>query len=80
MEELQALLGESERRCSATREELAGLKQEAEARAQRSVTLAEHTQAVSSLEDVIRELQSQLETVREQLHQKTVQVEELQKR
>ncbi|XP_036070360.1 ankycorbin [Oryzias melastigma] len=80
VEELQALLGESERRCSATREELAGLKQEAEARAQRSVALAEHTQAVSSLEDVIRELQSQLETVREQLHQKTVQVEELQKR
>ncbi|RVE65720.1 hypothetical protein OJAV_G00119210 [Oryzias javanicus] len=80
VEELQALLGESERRCSATREELAGSKQEAEARAQRSVALAEHTQALSSLEDVIRELQSQLDTLREQLHQKTVQVEELQKR
>uniref|UniRef100_A0A8C7YZH5 Retinoic acid induced 14 n=1 Tax=Oryzias sinensis TaxID=183150 RepID=A0A8C7YZH5_9TELE len=80
VEELQALLTESEWKCSVTREELAGLKQEAEAQAQCSVALTDHTQVVSSLEDVIRELQSELETLREELHQKTVQVEDLQKR
>lgn len=80
VEELQALLTESEWKCSATREELAGLKQEAEAQAQCSVALTDHTQVVSSLEDVIRELQSERETLREELHQKTVQVEDLQKR
>ncbi|KAM4532781.1 ankycorbin [Fundulus diaphanus] len=80
VEELQKLLAETERKLSVAHEDVTRLRQEAEAQAQSSVTLADHTQVVSSLGNAIKELESDLEALRQQLHQKTTQVEALQKR
>ncbi|KAL6097034.1 rai14 [Pungitius sinensis] len=79
-EELQALLAEAERKHAAAQEEICLLKQEAEAQAQSSVALSDHTQVMSSLGNAIKELESQSETLEEQLHQKILQVEDLQNR
>ncbi|XP_023193977.1 ankycorbin isoform X2 [Xiphophorus maculatus] len=80
VEELQTLLAETEGKLSAAQEDITRLRQEAEAQTQSSVTLTDHTQVVSSLGNAIKELESDLETLREQLHQKTTQVEAFQKR
>ncbi|MEQ2164951.1 hypothetical protein GOODEAATRI_012019, partial [Goodea atripinnis] len=80
VEELQTLLAETERRFSSTQEENNRLRQEAEVQAQSSVTLTDHTQVVSSLGNAIKELESDLEALKQQLHQKTTQAEALQKR
>nr|XP_046231070.1 ankycorbin isoform X2 [Scatophagus argus]XP_046231072.1 ankycorbin isoform X2 [Scatophagus argus]XP_046231073.1 ankycorbin isoform X2 [Scatophagus argus] len=80
VEELQALLGETEKKLLAAHKEISLLRQEAEAQAQSSVALADHTQVMSSLGNAIKELESQSEALKEQLHQKTVQVEALQNR
>lgn len=53
---------------------------EAEAQAQSSVSLADHAQVMSSLGNAIKELESQSEALKEQLHQKTLQVDALQNR
>uniref|UniRef100_A0A146P4C3 Retinoic acid induced 14 n=1 Tax=Fundulus heteroclitus TaxID=8078 RepID=A0A146P4C3_FUNHE len=80
VEELQKSLADTERKLSAAHEDATRLRQEAEAQAQSSVTLADHTQVVSSLGNAIKELESDLEALRQQLQQKTTQVEALQKR
>ncbi|XP_014822447.1 PREDICTED: ankycorbin isoform X1 [Poecilia mexicana] len=80
VEELQTSLAETERKLSVAQEDIARLRQEAEGQTQSSVTLADHTQVVSSLGNAIKELESDLETLREQLHQKTTQVEAFQKK
>lgn len=80
VEELQTLLAETDRKFLAAQEDIQRLKQEAEVQAQSSVTLTDHTQVVSSLGNAIKELESELEAVRQQLHQKTVLVEALQQR
>ncbi|XP_041666698.1 ankycorbin isoform X2 [Cheilinus undulatus] len=78
VEELQTLLAEAERKNSAAQEEISQLRQEAEAQAQSSVALADHTHVMSSLGNAIKELESQLEAVKEELQQKAQQVEALQ--
>ncbi|KAI3362349.1 hypothetical protein L3Q82_012649, partial [Scortum barcoo] len=80
VEELQTLLAEAEKKHAAAQEEISQLRQEAEAQAQSSVALADHTQVMSSLGNAIKELESQSEALKEQLHQKTLQVEALQNR
>ncbi|XP_075945756.1 ankycorbin isoform X2 [Anarhichas minor] len=80
VEELHTLLAETGKKHSAAQEEISLLKQEAEAQAQSSVALADHTQVMSSLGNAIKELESQSETLKEQLHQKILQVEALQNR
>ncbi|XP_029941045.1 ankycorbin isoform X3 [Salarias fasciatus] len=80
VEELQALLVETEGKFAATQEEIALLRREAEAQAQSSVALADHTQVMSSLGNAIKELESEAEALRAELHQKTMHVEALQKR
>lgn len=80
VEELQALLAETEKKFSAAQEQISLLRQEAEAQAQSSVALADHTQVMSSLGNAIKELESQIEALKEQLQQKTLQVEALQNR
>lgn len=80
VEELQALLADTEKKFAATQEEIAQLRQEAEAQAQSSVALADHTQVMSSLGNAIKELESEAEALRAELHQKTMHVEALQKR
>nr|XP_040054274.1 ankycorbin isoform X3 [Gasterosteus aculeatus aculeatus] len=79
-EELQALLAEAEEKHAAAQEEICLLKQEAEAQAQSSVALSDHAQVMSSLGSAIKELESQSETLKEQLRLKTLQVEALQNR
>ncbi|GLD55239.1 ankycorbin isoform X1 [Lates japonicus] len=80
VEELLALLTDTEKKYSAAQEEISVLRQEAEAQAQSSVALTDHTQVMSSLGNAIKELESQSEVLKEQLHQKTMQVEALQNR
>ncbi|XP_041826635.1 ankycorbin [Melanotaenia boesemani] len=80
VEELQMLLAETEKKYSGAQEDIAQLKQEAEAQAQSSVALTDHQTVMSSMGNVMKGLESQLEALREQLHQKTMQVEALQKR
>uniref|UniRef100_A0A3Q2FWG8 Retinoic acid induced 14 n=1 Tax=Cyprinodon variegatus TaxID=28743 RepID=A0A3Q2FWG8_CYPVA len=80
VEELEMLLAETEGKLSVAQEDITHLRQEGEAQAQSSVTLTDHTQVVSSLGNAIKELESDLETLRQELHQKTTQVETLQKR
>ncbi|XP_030291939.1 ankycorbin isoform X2 [Sparus aurata] len=80
VEELQTLLAEMEKKYSSAQEEISALRQEVEAQAQSSVALADHTRVMSSLGNAIKELESQSEELKDQLHQKTVQVEALQNR
>ncbi|XP_078144464.1 ankycorbin isoform X4 [Centroberyx gerrardi] len=80
MEELQTLLSETEKKHSAAQQEISDLRQEAEEQAQGSVALADHTQVVSSLGNAIKELESQSEVLKQQLSQKTMQVDALQNR
>ncbi|XP_056146685.1 ankycorbin isoform X1 [Lampris incognitus] len=80
VEELQTVLAEAEKRCSASQQEVALLRQEAEAQAQGSIALTDHTQVVSSLGNAIKELESQSEALKQQLSQKTLQVDALQNR
>lgn len=80
VEELQILLADTEKKNSAAQEEISALKLEAEAQAQNTVSLTDHTQVMSSLGNAIKELESQSEALKEQLHQKTLQAEALQNR
>ncbi|XP_010875577.2 ankycorbin isoform X2 [Esox lucius] len=80
VEELQALLADTQSKYSSSLEEIAQLKREAEAQAQGSVALADHTQVVSSLGSAIKDLESQAEALRQQLSQRMLQVDALQNR
>ncbi|KAM7392995.1 hypothetical protein PAMA_007896 [Pampus argenteus] len=80
VEELQILLADMEKKYLAAQEDISLLRQEAEAQAQSSVALEDHTQVMSSLGNAIKELESQSEVLKEQLHQKTLQVDALQNR
>ncbi|XP_061590261.1 ankycorbin isoform X1 [Cololabis saira] len=80
LEETQALLADAQLKYSAAQEEILTLKQEAEAQAQSTVALSDHAQVMSTLGNAIKELEGELESLKEQLHQKTIQVEDLQNR
>ncbi|XP_061656006.1 ankycorbin isoform X2 [Phyllopteryx taeniolatus] len=80
LEEMQTLLTDMEKKYSAALEEISQLRQEAEVQAQSSVALADHTQVISSLGNAIKELESQSEELKEQLCQKTLQLDSLQNR
>uniref|UniRef100_A0A4W5MLL1 Retinoic acid induced 14 n=1 Tax=Hucho hucho TaxID=62062 RepID=A0A4W5MLL1_9TELE len=78
VEELQTSLADTQSKYSASLEEIALLKQEAEA--QESVALSDHTQVVSSLGSAIKDLETQADSLRQQLSQRTLQVDALQNR
>lgn len=80
VEQLRRLLKDAEKKNVDAQEEILLLRQEAEAQAQSSVALSDHTQVMSSLGNAIKELEGQTETLKEELHQKTRQVETLQDR
>ncbi|KAJ7987099.1 hypothetical protein DPEC_G00335240 [Dallia pectoralis] len=80
VEELQALLADTQGKYSSSLEEIAQLKREAEAQAQDSVALADHTQVVSSLGSAIKDLESQAADLKQLLSQRTLQVDALQNR
>lgn len=80
MEVLQNLVVEAERKHVESQQEIALLRQEAEEQAEGSVSLADHTQVVSSLGSAIKELEGQSEVLRQQLSQRALQVDVLQNR
>ncbi|CAI5666738.1 ankycorbin isoform X2 [Oreochromis niloticus] len=80
VEELQRLLAEAEKKYSSAQEEISLLRKEAEVQAQSSVALADQMQVMSSLGNAIKELENEVEALREELRQKTMQVEALQHR
>lgn len=80
VEQLRRLLADAEKKNVDALEEILLLRREAEAQAQSSVALSDHMQVMSSLGNAIKELESQTESLKEDLHQKTLQVDTLQDR
>ncbi|KAJ8395638.1 hypothetical protein AAFF_G00031190 [Aldrovandia affinis] len=80
MEEAQGAASEAKARHSAALKEINLLRQEAEMQAQSSVALTDHTQIVASLGSAIKDLEAQVEALKEQLSEKALQVEALQNR
>lgn len=80
VEQLRRRLAEAEKKSADARAEILLLKQEAETQAQSTVALSDHMQVMSSLGNAIKELESQTENLKEELHQKMLQVEALQDR
>lgn len=80
VEELRRLLAGAEKKNSDARVEILLLKQEAETQAQSTVALSDHMQVMSSMGSAIKELENQAENLKEELRQKTLQVEALQDR
>ncbi|XP_055081698.1 LOW QUALITY PROTEIN: ankycorbin [Periophthalmus magnuspinnatus] len=78
VEKLQACLQETERKYCVAQQEITQLRQEAERQMDSSVSLTDHTQVVASLGNAIKDLEKQLDTLKEQLHQKTLQLDALQ--
>uniref|UniRef100_A0A3B4BLX8 Uncharacterized protein n=1 Tax=Periophthalmus magnuspinnatus TaxID=409849 RepID=A0A3B4BLX8_9GOBI len=79
VEKLQACLQETERKYCVAQQEITQLRQEAERQMDSSVSLTDHTQVVASLGNAIKDLEKQLDTLKEQLHQKTLQLDALQR-
>lgn len=80
IKDLQNTLKDTEIKYQATLKETSQLKQDAEAQAQSSVALADHTQVVASMGNAIKNLESEVESLHQQLSQKALQVDALQNR
>ncbi|XP_073680979.1 ankycorbin isoform X2 [Garra rufa] len=80
MKDMQNVLKDTEAKHQAALKEIAKVKQDAENQAQSSVAIADHTQVVASLGNAIKNLESEVEALKEQLAQKTSQVDALQNR
>ncbi len=78
MKDMQKLLKDTEAKHQAVLKEIAQVKQDAENQAQSSVAISDHTQVVASLGNAIKNLESEVEVLKEQLDQKTLQVDALQ--
>ncbi|XP_041915287.1 ankycorbin isoform X1 [Alosa sapidissima] len=82
-QELQAAVRkveESEAKHAKALKEIAQLREEMEAQAQATVSLADHTQVVSSLGSAIKDLEARAAALEQQLGQKSLQVDALQNR
>uniref|UniRef100_A0A8C2GN30 Retinoic acid induced 14 n=1 Tax=Cyprinus carpio TaxID=7962 RepID=A0A8C2GN30_CYPCA len=80
MKDMQKVLKDTEAKHQAALKEIAQVKQDAEIQAQSSVAITDHTQVVASLGNAIKNLESEVEVLKEQLDQKTLQVDALQNR
>ncbi|XP_059382205.1 ankycorbin [Carassius carassius] len=80
MKDMQKVLKDTEVKHQAALKEIAQVKQDAEIQAQSSVAIADHTQVVASLGNAIKNLESEVEVLKEQLDQKTLQMDTLQNR
>ncbi|XP_077088980.1 ankycorbin isoform X2 [Siphateles boraxobius] len=80
MKDMQNVVKETEAKHQAALKEIAQVKQDAENQAQSSVAIADHTQVVASLGNAIKNLELEVEVLKEQLAQKTLQVDALQNR
>ncbi|MBN3319266.1 RAI14 protein, partial [Atractosteus spatula] len=79
IQKMQDSLAETEAKYREALKENTVLKEEAESEKQHSVSLSDHTQVVSSLGNAIKELEAQMDKLKEQLSQKTLQIDALQK-
>ncbi|XP_067279320.1 ankycorbin isoform X2 [Pseudorasbora parva] len=80
IKDMQNVLKDTEAKHQAALKEIAQVKQDAENQAQSSVDIADHTQVVASLGNAIKNLELEVEDLKEQLAQKTLQVDALQNR
>ncbi|CAM4667454.1 unnamed protein product [Leuciscus chuanchicus] len=80
MKDMQNVVKDTEAKHQAALKEIAQVKQDAENQAQSSVAIADHTQVVASLGNAIKNLELEVEVLKEQLAQKTLQVDALQNR
>ncbi|KAL0162886.1 hypothetical protein M9458_042282, partial [Cirrhinus mrigala] len=80
LKDMQKVLKDTEAKHQAALKEIAQVKQDAENQAQSSVAIADHTQVVASLGNAIKNLELEVEVLKEQLAQKTSQVDALQSR
>ncbi|KAK2872601.1 hypothetical protein QQF64_017777 [Cirrhinus molitorella] len=80
MKDMQKILKDTEAKHQAALKEIAQVRQDAENQAQSSVAIADHTQVVASLGNAIKNLESEVEVLKDQLAQKTSQVDALQNR
>nr|XP_015195735.1 PREDICTED: ankycorbin isoform X1 [Lepisosteus oculatus] len=79
IQKMQDSLAETEAKYREALKENTVLKEEAESEKQHSVSLSDHTQVVSSLGNAIKELEAQVDKLKEQLSQKALQIDALQK-
>ncbi|XP_056124240.1 ankycorbin isoform X3 [Rhinichthys klamathensis goyatoka] len=80
MKDMQNIVKDTEAKHQAALKEIDQVKQDAENQAQSSVAIADHTQVVASLGNAIKNLELEVEVLKEQLAQKTLQVDALQNR
>ncbi|XP_039544122.1 ankycorbin isoform X3 [Pimephales promelas] len=80
MKDMQNIMKDTEAKHQAALKEIEQVKQDAENQAQSSVAIADHTQVVASLGNAIKNLELEVEVLKEQLAQKTLQVDALQNR
>nr|XP_055035379.1 ankycorbin isoform X2 [Misgurnus anguillicaudatus] len=80
MKDVQNISKDTEAKLQAALKEIAQLKRDAENQAQSTVAIADHTQVVASLGNAIKNLESEVEVLQQQLVQKNSQVVDLQNR
>ncbi|XP_066502821.1 ankycorbin [Hoplias malabaricus] len=80
MKDVQNTLKDTEIKYQEALKEISQVKQDAEAQAQSSVALEDHAQVVASLGTAIKDLEAEVETLKQQLCQKALQVDALQNR
>ncbi|XP_053334173.1 ankycorbin isoform X1 [Clarias gariepinus] len=76
-EDVQNLSKDTEVRYQSALKEISQLKQDAEVQAKSSVTIADHTRVMASLGNAIKSLESEVDALKEQLTQKTSQLDDL---
>lgn len=80
MKDMQNSSKNTEVKYQSALKEISQLKQDAEIQAKSSVSIADHTQVVASLGNAIKNLESEVDILKQQLMQKTSQLDALQKR
>lgn len=80
MKDVQNLSKDTEVKYQSALKEISQLKHDAEIQAKSSVSIADHTQVVASLGNAIKSLESEMDILKQQLTQKTSQLDALQKR
>lgn len=77
MKDVQNLSKETEVKYQSALKEISQLKQDAEIQAKSSVSIEDHTQVVASLGTAIQSLESEMDSLKQQLTQKTSQLDDL---
>ncbi|XP_058271825.1 ankycorbin isoform X2 [Hemibagrus wyckioides] len=80
MKDVQNSLKDAEVKHQSALKEISQLKQDAEVQAKSSVSIADHTQVVASLGNSVKNLESEVDVLKQQLTKKTMQLDALQNR